>query len=222
MLKPTLTWNRTQTLYIWLRFPAKMSNAIYQFLQHDAKVIYSIYLHKDTIIIYTLIQIIHQVGISVWVYSQFHSFIPDCFYSASSSPQLLRGAPDYSINSVAVNTPKRYRQLWVKDLPKVPTWRLEWDSNQRPSRRKVMNLSLSHHAPLTWCVCVCVWSSIIIRPFFSENDILSLYFTMFNHANNNSKIIKISLVEPQTCQFLKCTIKRIMKWRKSQSYKVLI
>src|SRR6218665_3184030 len=26
-----------------------------------------------------------------------------------------------------------YRRLRVKDLPKVPTWRLEWDSNQRPS-----------------------------------------------------------------------------------------
>jgi len=26
---------------------------------------------------------------------------------------------------VGVNPPKRYRQLWVKVLPKVPTWRLE-------------------------------------------------------------------------------------------------
>jgi len=28
---------------------------------------------------------------------------------------------------VRVNTPKRYRQLWAKDLPKVPTWLLEQD-----------------------------------------------------------------------------------------------
>jgi len=49
-----------------------------------------------------------------------HSFIPDNFYSASSSPLLFRGAPDYNMS-------KRYRQLWMKDLPKVPTWRLEWD-----------------------------------------------------------------------------------------------
>ena len=49
---------------------------------------------------------------------------------------------------VGVNTPKCYRQLWVKDLPKVPMWRLEWDSNLRPSGHKASNLPLSHHAPL--------------------------------------------------------------------------
>ena len=32
-------------------------------------------------------------------------------YSASSSQLLLRGAPNYSIDTVRVNTPKRYRQL---------------------------------------------------------------------------------------------------------------
>jgi len=26
-----------------------------------------------------------------------------------------------------------YKQLRMKDLPKVPTWRLVWDSNQQPS-----------------------------------------------------------------------------------------
>src|SRR6218665_1172445 len=61
------------------------------------------------------------------------------FYSASSSPLLLRDAPDYSIDTVGVNKPKHYRQLRVKDLPKVPTWRLEWDSNLRPSGRKALN-----------------------------------------------------------------------------------
>ena len=48
---------------------------------------------------------------------------------------------------VGVNTPKRHRQLWVKDLPKVPTWRLERDLNPRPFGRKAPNLPLSHHAP---------------------------------------------------------------------------
>jgi len=28
---------------------------------------------------------------------------------------------------VGVNKLKHYRQPWLKDLPKVPTWRLEWD-----------------------------------------------------------------------------------------------
>jgi len=37
--------------------------------------------------------------------------------------------------------PKRYRQLQVKNLPKSPPWRLEWDSNLRPSGRKTP----SHH-----------------------------------------------------------------------------
>ena len=55
-----------------------------------------------------------------------------CFYSASSSPLVLRGTPHYSIDIVSELThQKRYRQLWVKDLHKVPTWRLERDSNLR-------------------------------------------------------------------------------------------
>ena len=29
---------------------------------------------------------------------------------------------------------KRHRQLWAKNLPKVPTWRLEQESNPRPFR----------------------------------------------------------------------------------------
>ena len=33
----------------------------------------------------------------------------------------------------------------MKDLPKLPTWRLEWDSNLRPSGRKAPNLPLSQH-----------------------------------------------------------------------------
>ena len=48
------------------------------------------------------------------------------FYSAKSTTthscsQLQRWYCD------RVNTPKRYRQLRVKDSPKVPTWWLEWD-----------------------------------------------------------------------------------------------
>src|SRR6218665_1707494 len=47
-----------------------------------------------------------------------------------------------------VYTPKRFRQLQVKDLPKVPTWRLERDSNQQPSRRKTSTLPMRNHASL--------------------------------------------------------------------------
>ena len=48
------------------------------------------------------------------------------FYSTSRSLQPFRCAPDHSNwHCIGVYTPKRYRQLQVKDLPKVPTWRLE-------------------------------------------------------------------------------------------------
>ena len=68
-------------------------------------------------------------------------------YSASSSPcTTQRRSRLQHWCCVEVHTPKRYRQLWVKDLPKVPTWRLEWDSNLRPSGRNGPNLPLSHHA----------------------------------------------------------------------------
>src|SRR6218665_1205824 len=58
-----------------------------------------------------------------------HSFY---FYSTSLSPLLLRGAPD-TVRILCRNfTPKRHRQLRMKDLPKIPTWRLDLDSNLRP------------------------------------------------------------------------------------------
>src|SRR6218665_176103 len=47
--------------------------------------------------------------------------------------------------TVGVNTPKRYGQLRVKDLPKVITW----DSNQRPSRLKEPNPTTEPPRPTT-------------------------------------------------------------------------
>src|SRR6218665_2954260 len=44
-------------------------------------------------------------------------------------------------------TPKRHRQLRVKDLPKVPTWRLKRDSKPRSFGRTASNLPMNHHAP---------------------------------------------------------------------------
>jgi len=54
------------------------------------------------------------------------------FYSASSSLLLLRGAPDTARILCRSFTPKRTGNC-IKDLPKVPTWRLEQESNPRPS-----------------------------------------------------------------------------------------
>src|SRR6218665_1098703 len=98
-----------------------------------------------------------------------HSFSHSLyFYSASSSPLLLRGAPGCSIHFVGVNRPK-HTALPVKNLPKVLTWRLESGSNMLPSGRKASNLPLSYHAPheicmdnralcivyFTWCLYLC-------------------------------------------------------------------
>src|SRR6218665_2282167 len=46
-------------------------------------------------------------------------------------------------------TPKRHKKLRVKDLPKVPAWRLERDSNPRPFGRKATNLPMSHDISTT-------------------------------------------------------------------------
>src|SRR6218665_2924368 len=64
----------------------------------------------------------------------FHSLIHSGhFYSAPSSPLLLRGALDYSTDTGSEFHAKAHRQLQVKDLPKDPTWWLERESNPRPS-----------------------------------------------------------------------------------------
>jgi len=73
----------------------------------------------------------------------FHTFIHSrYFYSASSSPLLLRGAPDAAQILCQSFMLKRHRQLQVKNLPKVPTWRIERDSNPRPFEWKVMSRPL--------------------------------------------------------------------------------
>src|SRR6218665_2324821 len=63
-----------------------------------------------------------------------HSFIHSGhFCSVPSSPLLLRGVPDYSTDTVSEFHAEAHRQLQVKYLPKVPAWRLERESNPRPS-----------------------------------------------------------------------------------------
>ena len=65
-----------------------------------------------------------------------------------SQHEPFRSAPDHSnLHCVRVYTPKCNRKLQVKDLPKVPTWRLEQDSNPRPSCRKASTLPMCHHIP---------------------------------------------------------------------------
>src|SRR6218665_1770406 len=56
----------------------------------------------------------------IFIYPQnINSFIHSgYFYSAPSSPLLLRGAPDYSTDTVSEFHAEAHRQLQVKDLPK--------------------------------------------------------------------------------------------------------
>jgi len=78
-------------------------------------------------------------------YSFIHS---GYFYSAFSSPLLLtQRCSLHSTRKLCRSfTLKCHRQLQVKDLPKVPTFRLERDSKPPSFRRKAMNLPMSHHA----------------------------------------------------------------------------
>ena len=88
---------------------------------------------RETWNIYATCQLIH------WGY----------FYSAYSSPLLLRGAPTTACILCEIFTPKCHRQLRVKNLPipKVLLWRLEWDSNLRPFGQKAANQPMSHYVP---------------------------------------------------------------------------
>src|SRR6218665_831472 len=74
-------------------------------------------------------------------------FIDGPFYSESSSPLLLRVAPETARILCRSFTSKCHRQLREKDLPKVPRWPLERDSNPRSFGRKAPSLPMSHHVP---------------------------------------------------------------------------
>ena len=65
------------------------------------------------------------------------------FYSASSSSLLLRGAPDYSIDTVSELTRRCDTGNYESQVPK---WQLEWDSSPLPSGCNAQNLPLSPHA----------------------------------------------------------------------------
>ena len=77
-----------------------------------------------------------------------YSFIPDIYIVPLQVHYYSEALPIQHAYCVGVS-PKRHRQL--KDLPKVPTWRLERDSNPWPFRWKATNLPMSQHAPLIMC-----------------------------------------------------------------------
>ena len=69
-----------------------------------------------------------------------------------------------------------YRQLRVKELPKVFRWQLEWDSNQRPSAPKAPNTTTQPPHPIL-CLMVPFFSFLqdsVLQDqalFFSENSV---------------------------------------------------
>src|SRR5688572_29821812 len=71
-----------------------------------------------------------------------HSFIHFRYLYSAPSRFLLRGAPDYSADTESEFHAEAHEQLRVKDLPRVPTRRLEVDSNPQPSGCKAPNIPL--------------------------------------------------------------------------------
>src|SRR5688572_30242252 len=72
-----------------------------------------------------------------------------CMSTCYSAPSrfLLRGTHDYSPDTESEFHAEAHEQLRVKDLPGVPTRRLEVDSKPQPSGCKAPNIPLHHHAP---------------------------------------------------------------------------
>src|SRR5688572_33474191 len=80
-------------------------------------------------------------------HSFIHSFIHFRYLYSAPSRFLLRGAPDYSADAESELHAEAHEQLRVKDLPRVPTRRLEVDSNPQSSRCKAPNIPVHHRAP---------------------------------------------------------------------------
>ena len=103
-----------------------------------------------------------------FVLSHIHSFIFDISIAPLQVHYNTEALPTISIRIVPELTRQNTTALSVKDLPKVPTWRLEWGLNIQPSGRKASKLPLSYHAPHSFSMdngalyiillgaCVCV------------------------------------------------------------------
>ena len=63
----------------------------------------------------------------------------------------------FRAEGTGVNVLKHYIQLRVKDLPKVLTWWLEWDSNLRPSGPKAPNPANEPPCPNVYVLLLWLW-----------------------------------------------------------------
>ena len=69
---------------------------------------------------------------------------------------------EQAITGVEISHITSYRELRVKDLPKVPTERLEWDWNQRPSAPKATNTTTKPTTPHVWELWLFVREFVIV------------------------------------------------------------
>ena len=103
------------------------------------------------------------------------------FYIASSSPLLLRGSPDTARILCRSFTLKHHRQLRVKDLPKVPTWRLKWDSDPSDEMRRIYQWATTSHksfiiyAYLMHCSCNSFRNSHWSEKFDCKRQVCQIY-----------------------------------------------
>jgi len=125
----------------------------------------------------------------------FHSFIhSDHFYSTSSSPLILRSAPDTARILCWSLTSKRHMELWVKDLPKVPTWWLERESNPWPSGWKLSTQPMCHHVPCggTWARLSRLWEQPFVRAIVNVADCLRIsQIWRFYYEHNYIKVVQL-------------------------------
>src|SRR5688572_30927314 len=98
-------------------------------------------------------------------------------YSAPSR-FLLRGALDYSVDTESEFHAEAHEQLQVKDLPRVPMWRLEVDSNLQPSGCKAPNIPLRHHAHLCMYVYVYMYIRVVLSNMVKKFVYLLLSLTL--------------------------------------------
>src|SRR6218665_595808 len=86
-------------------------------------------------------------SVSNLIVKHWHGLVTDC-HRLLIVPIVPQSAPIVSVADVSVKLYRR--QLQVKDLPKVPTWRLKRDSNPRPFKQKASNLPRSITCPTSF------------------------------------------------------------------------
>src|SRR6218665_3524546 len=84
----------------------------------------------------------------IYIHASIHIHSFSHFYSAPSSTLPLRGAPDYSTDTVSEFHAKAHRQMQVKDLPKVLTRRLERTHNPPVESHRLNQGTTTSHITL--------------------------------------------------------------------------